>query len=148
MSQKFQNDLQNLELPYTMELGGESKTLLITFAGISGAVGLYPFEFFKITKGFDIDKIFIRDLEQSWYHKGMRDISGSIEESAKYLKSIIKENNYKKVVCLGNSMGGYAAIVVGYLIKADTVLSFSPQTFLDTKNRQKYKDNEIGRAHV
>lgn len=141
MSQKFQNDLQNLELPYTTELGSGSKTLLITFAGISGAVGLYPFEFFKITKGFDIDKIFIRDLEQSWYHKGMKDISNSIEDSAKYLKSIIKANKYKKVVCLGNSMGGYAAILIGYLIKADIVLSFSPQTFLDEKNREKYKDN-------
>ena len=141
MSQKFQNDLQNLELPYTMEIGTSSKTLLITFAGISGAVGLYPFEFFKITKGFDIDKIFIRDLEQSWYHKGMKGISNSIEDSAKYIKSVIKENNYKKVVCLGNSMGGYAAIVIGHLIKADIVLSFSPQTFLDEKNRKKYKDN-------
>lgn len=140
MSQKFQDDLQNPELSYTMEISG-SKTLLITFAGISGAVGLYPFEFFKITRGFDVDKIFIRDLEQSWYHKGMRGIGTSIEESAKYLRSIIKKNRYKKVVCLGNSMGGYAAILIGHLIKADTVLSFSPQTFLDAKNREKYKDN-------
>lgn len=141
MSQKFQNDLQNLELPYTMEIGTGSKTLLITFAGISGAIGLYPFEFFKTTHGFEIDKIFIRDLEQSWYHKGMKGISDSIETTAKYLKSIIKSHNYKKVVCLGNSMGGYAAIVIGYLIKADIVLAFAPQTFLDTKNRQKYGDN-------
>lgn len=141
MSQKFQNDLQNQELPYTMEIGTGSKTLLITFAGISGAIGLYPFEFFKTTQGFDIDKIFIRDLEQAWYHKGMKGISDSIETTAKYLKSIIKSHNYKKVVCLGNSMGGYAAIVIGHLIKADTVLAFAPQTFLDTKNRQKYGDN-------
>ena len=141
MSQKFENDLKDLSLPYTMEVGTGSTTLLITFAGISGALGLYPFEFFKITKGFNVDKIFIRDLNQSWYHKGLTNSTKDIKGTASYLKKIIKKHKYKKVVCLGNSMGGYAAMVIGHLIKADTILSFSPQTFLDNKNRLKYNDN-------
>jgi len=137
----FEQDLKNLDLPYTMDIGNGSNTLLITFAGISGALGLYPFEFFKITNGFDIDKIFIRDLEQSWYHQGLKGITTSIEETADYLKELIEKHNYTKVVCLGNSMGGYAALVIGNLIKADTILAFAPQTFLDTLNRETYKDN-------
>ncbi|WP_455757817.1 alpha/beta hydrolase family protein [Sulfurimonas sp.] len=140
MNNKFNEDLKNLELPYTMEVGG-SDTLLITFAGISGAVGLYPFEFFKITRSFNVDKIFIRDLDQSWYHNGLKGISSSIDGTAEYLRNIIDKHKYKKVVCLGNSMGGYAAILIGELIKADIVLSFAPQTFLDSKNREIYKDN-------
>ncbi|MFA6197331.1 MAG: hypothetical protein WC656_11900 [Sulfurimonas sp.] len=137
----FDKDLKNLELPYTMQLSNNSDTLLITFAGISGAIGLYPFEFFKITKSFNVDKIFIRDLNQSWYHKGLKDISTSIEETALFLKKIIEKQKYSKVVCLGNSMGGYAAIVIGELIGADVVLSFAPQTFLDDENRDKFSDN-------
>lgn len=138
---EFDRDLKNLELPYTMQLSDKNDTLLITFAGISGAIGLYPFEFFKITKSFNVDKIFIRDLNQSWYHKGLKDISTSIEETAHFLKTIIKKQHYSKVVCLGNSMGGYAAIVIGELIEADVVLSFAPQTFLDAENRAKFFDN-------
>ncbi len=137
----FDKDLKNLELPYTMQLNNNSNTLLITFAGISGAIGLYPFEFFKITKSFNVDKIFIRDLDQSWYHKGLKDISTSIEGTAIFLKKIIEKQKYSKVVCLGNSMGGYAAIVIGKLIGADRVLSFAPQTFLDNENRDKFSDN-------
>jgi hypothetical protein len=137
----FKKDLKNLELPYTMDLSNDSDTLLITFAGISGAVGLYPFEFFKITNGFEIDKVFIRDLEQSWYHKGLKDKADSLEQIAVFLKEQIIQKKYKKVICLGNSMGGYAAMVIGTLIEADMILAFSPQTFLNTKLREKYKDN-------
>jgi hypothetical protein len=92
----FKEDLKNLELPYTMDLSNDSDTLLITFAGISGAVGLYPFEFFKITNGFEIDKVFIRDLEQSWYHKGLKDKADSLEQIAVFLKEQIIQKNIKK----------------------------------------------------
>ena len=141
MLNRFEKDLKNLDLPFTMDVGSGSSTLLITFAGISGALGVYPFEFFKITKGFDVDKIFIRDVNQAWYHKGLNGIGNNIEEIADYFKKLIEKYNYNKVVCLGNSMGGYAALVIGKLIDADIILSFAPQTFLDSKNRELHRDN-------
>jgi hypothetical protein len=124
-----------------MELNSASDTLLIAFAGINGALGIFPFEFFNITKGFNINKIFIRDFGQSWHHTGMIDVSCNIEGTARYLQDFIKKQGYKKVVCLGNSMGGYAAIVIGTLINADCVHAFAPQTFLDGENRNKFNDN-------
>lgn len=137
----FKEDLKNLNQSITMDLENDSDTVLITFAGISGALGLYPFEFFKITNGFNINKIFIRDLEQSWYHKGLKDYTKSIEGIATFLLKIINEKKYKNVICLGNSMGAYASIITGSLIKANKILAFSPQSFLDNKLREKYNDN-------
>lgn len=139
--EEFKNSLKDFELPYTMDLDNNSDTLLITFAGISGGLGLYPFEFFKMTNGFNIDKIFIRDLNQSWYHKGLENKAQTLEDIAFLLKNIINEKKYKKVVCLGNSMGAYASIIIGTLINANRVIAFAPQTFLNKELREKYNDN-------
>ena len=124
-----------------MDLSSGADTLLIAFAGISGALGLFPFEFFKTTRGFDVDKIFIRDLDQAWYHRGMHNISSDIEGTVEHLAGIIRDHDYRKVVCLGNSMGAYAALVVDNLLNSDVVHAFAPQTFLDDANRARHHDN-------
>lgn len=139
--ENFKDNLKDLELPYIMDLDNDSDTLLITIAGISGGLGLYPFEFFKMTNGFNIDKIFIRDLNQSWYHKGLENKAQKLEDIAFMLRKIIKEKKYKNVVCLGNSMGAYASIIIGTLINVNKVIAFAPQTFLNNELREKYKDN-------
>ena len=42
----------------------------------------------------------------------------------------------RRIVTLGSSMGGYAAIRVGLAINADEVLAFSPQVPLDPAARK------------
>ncbi|MBF0469884.1 MAG: alanine--glyoxylate aminotransferase family protein [Gammaproteobacteria bacterium] len=141
MDSQFQADILDQSSPYATDFSSGSDTLLITFAGISGALGLFPFEFFKITRGFAVDKIFIRDFAQSWYHQGMPGVSTTLEGTADYLRDLCRQRGYRRVVCLGNSMGGYAALVVGHLIAADEIIAFSPQTFLDQQQRQQHGDN-------
>lgn len=141
MLHSFEHVIKNETAPYAIDIHEGSATLLVTFAGISGALGIFPFEFFNITKDFNINKIFIRDFNQSWYHSGISGISSDIEGTARFLQGIIKNKRYKKIVCLGNSMGGYAAIIIGTLINADIVHAFAPQTFLDNENRSRHKDN-------
>lgn len=141
MKNQFELAVRDEQAPYAEELGLGNDTLLVAFAGISGGLGVFPFEFFNIVKNFNVDKIFIRDLRQSWYHSGLPDVCGDIEGIADFVKAIVDRISYKKVVCVGNSMGGYAAIVVGVLINADVVHAFSPQTFLDEKNRNLHKDH-------
>jgi len=116
-------------------------TLLICCGGINGGMGIPPFEFLRLTQDININKIYIRDLNQSWYHKGLSDAGTSIEDIAIYLKNEIIGNNIKKVLITGNSAGGYAALLLGFLLEVEEVIAFAPQTFLNNFNRIIYLDN-------
>ncbi len=147
--------LINFELPakkklYSsaiIDLYDKEKPLLIIFSGFGDFITM-PFEFSNITKKLDVNKIYLRDFSRTWYHSGLFGISKSIDETAFFLKRKIDESGANKVVVLGNSMGGYAAILFGILIKANIVHAFAPQTFLDnvdylkliTKNDRKIRD--------
>ena len=136
----FSSQVREQSSPVLLDQGHGAKTLLVTFAGLSGAVGLQPFEFFNITRPFSVDKIFVRDLSQGWYLGGLTGWSNSVTETAQFLAERIALYPYEKVVFLGNSMGGYAAIAHGVLAGATTILAFVPQTFLDAGNRARCGD--------
>jgi len=118
-----------------------SKVLLITFGGIYGGSGIPVFEFFNMASQFSVNKMFIRDLNQAWYQKGIKnpDIK-NIDGMVTFLKHKIQESNAQKVVMVGNSAGGFAALLFGNLLNVDVVHSFAPQTFIDRKNRTLHSD--------
>lgn len=68
--------------------------------------------------------IFVRDIKKQWYLEGISFQINTVETLAELLK---KETEGLKVICVGNSAGGFAAILIGCLIKASHVLSFSGQ---------------------
>ena len=126
-----------------IEINGINKdVLIITFAGLAlSAFGIQPFEFMKcLTKWFPtISKKFYIDLNKCWYHKGIKGISTNIDDTKKYLEEIIKD--YKKVIFIGSSAGGYAAILFGSLLNISSVIAFMPQTILTRKDtNEKYRN--------
>lgn len=117
-----------------------SNTLLVTFGGIKKGVGIPIFEFRRILNEFPCDKLFLRDLHQTWYHKGLNSEINSISSIEDYLEILITSRDYKNVVFLGNSMGGYAAILLGTLLNVNQIIAFSPQSFVDKFNRFLHRD--------
>ena len=113
--------------------------VIVTFGGINQGIGIPVFEFFNILSDSKFDKIFIRDFNQMWYLKGIDEEISSFNNLLDYLRSLIKD--YDRVIFLGNSMGGYAAILFGILLDVDKVISFSPQTFIGKFNRFIHFDN-------
>jgi pimeloyl-ACP methyl ester carboxylesterase len=74
----------------------------------------------------------VRDLHQAWYHRGIpRQGSRSLSETAERLKELIEPHGVERMVTIGNSSGGYAALAFGALLGADVGLAFSPQTTID-----------------
>jgi len=123
------------------------KPLIVAFGGIQGKLAMPIFEFKNfLTENFeDFNFIFIRDLKQAWYTRGMdfKDLNittKNINENIKTLNNIIGKQENSKVIFLGNSMGGFASILYGVLLNVDCILSFSPQTFINSKKRKKYND--------
>lgn len=115
-------------------------SLLVSFGGIMQGLGIPVFEFFKSLDNLDCDKIYMRDFYQAWYQKGVDENISSIEEIRNYLENIIASNKYKNVCFIGNSMGGYAALLFGNLLNINRVICFAPQTFIDTDNRSEHND--------
>jgi acetyl esterase/lipase len=91
-----------------------------------------PFEFFKATGGMPVKRLFVRDLLQGWYHRGVPGHGSTVEEVAESLKALAEREGVTRLVVAGNSAGGYAALLFGTLMRADAVLCFAPQTVLDS----------------
>ena len=140
MSNSFETELRDRERPIALDLGHEHRPLLVAFGGMMGGLMIPPFEFFHLTKGLDINKIFIRDLDQCWYHAGLPGVSNDIEGTAAFLRHKIDEQGIQRVVFVGNSMGGYAAILFGILVGADLVHAFVPHTSLNDPELVRSKD--------
>jgi hypothetical protein len=107
-----------------------SKTMLVVF-GAMGTTVPPPFDFFQITTGVPAKRLFVRDPLRIWYHRGVPQIGDSIPDAAASLKGIVTEEGAERVIAIGSSAGGTAALVFGTLLDADLVLCFAPQTLLD-----------------
>jgi hypothetical protein len=109
----------------------DSTTMLLTFGGMKSTVGIVAFEFVALTRSIPVKKMFVRDPRQSWYHRGMPSHGTTLESVGEVLQRILSEHDVQRLVCVGSSAGGYAALLFGALLRADEVLAFGPQTTLD-----------------
>ena len=121
-----------------------SKNLIVCFGGFSIKIGgIIPFEFLHyLSKEYsnNEDLLFYIDKKQSLYHEGIDSISNSIEETVVYLTNKIENGGYEKVIFMGTSAGGYAAILFGSLCKVTNVVAFIPPTKLKNPKYKEYRD--------
>ena len=113
-----------------------SATLIVSFSGQGLGFGTLPrFEFVNfLNKHYpDTNKHFYLDKHSGWYHQGIDGISSNVDETLAYLRKEIAP--YKRVVFLGSSAGGYAAILFGSLLHVDIVIAFKPQTYLTSSEK-------------
>jgi len=126
--------------PIEIESSPNGSNLYIFFGGISAGIAMPPFEFYNSSKIIDENKIFVRDFSQCWYQDGLPGISEDINSTAKHIQCLIEEINPEKIFFVGNSMGGYAAILFANLIGVGEVIAFAPQTFISPILRLKHLD--------
>ena len=131
-------------------------TLIVSFGGYAQKIGgILVYEFLNfLTKHFpQTDKLFLKDTYSSSYHRGIEGISKNVEQTAEYLRTKIEGRNvydvsgvsyktpYTSVLFLGNSGGGYSAILFASLLNVKNCLAFVPQTILRKPDKDpKYKD--------
>jgi len=121
-------------------LSPESEKLYFFFGGMKSIIGMPPFEFYNASKILNENKIFLRDLSQCWYHCGLQGISNDIDTTTKFIQKEISKINPTKVYFVGNSMGGYAAILFASLTKQGDAIAFAPQTFICPNLRKQLLD--------
>jgi hypothetical protein len=94
------------------------------FAGL----GLRPyFEFHRTGGEVRAHTLYLRDLAGDWYQNGLPGAGTSSDELAAFLRSHCESVGATRLVTVGNSAGGYAAILFGALAGADEVHAFAPK---------------------
>jgi hypothetical protein len=114
---------------------GGDKALFVAFTGIGHRLGaMQREEFVRVAQaGGEHSVLIVHDKTRSWYNE---------PSFADKLQPIVAEwgARCEKIVTIGNSMGGFGAIVFAGLLDADVAIAFSPQfsvspTVLPKENR-------------
>ena len=113
---------------------------MIAFGGIKLGLGMPTFEFFQLARDVAAHKLFLRDVHQAWYHRGLPGVGGRIDEIAAFIRTEIAGMGATRIAVFGNSMGGYAALLFGALLNAHEVHAFAPQTFLSPGSLIRHRD--------
>lgn len=106
---------------------GPAETLVVAFTGVLMGLGGVPFEFHRSISGRGAAALFVRDPAQQWYQYP----PDVLEGVAARVRAAAATAGAARIVMLGNSMGGFAALLFGGMVEADAVLAFSPQTCID-----------------
>lgn len=137
----FQTGSIKKSFPLTINFDPQQRVLLLLFGGLAQQIGMPFFEFNKITSGLSrVNKIFLRDKYRSWYHRGLPRMGRDIDAVASFLQQYTAHPSIHKIIAVGNSGGGYAALLFGALLEADEVHAFSPKTFIDPIKRIMHND--------
>jgi len=110
------------------DLGEPNASLAISFAGNLGQEDPQP-EFGGILARLRVNKVLTVDPRRLWYLAGIEGL-GTVDEVATQFRQLREELRCRRVICCGNSSGGFAAILFGVLIGAEQVLAISPQVDL------------------
>jgi hypothetical protein len=125
---------------YIVEPVAGADTLIVAFAGIGPRDRPPSFSFLNAIGELTASKIFVRDPHRAWYHHGVPGLGDSIDAVASALKDLARASGARRIVTVGTSVGGYAALVFGRLLDAEAVLAFSPPTFLGWSMRLRYRN--------
>lgn len=148
--QQYENDVTKLPCslsPVEIEDRG-GKVTILAFAGMLTSLAMPKAEFFNsLSENTDVNIIFVKDFKQAWYQCGLLGLIEDITETTHFLKKIIPQST-ERIVTLGTSAGGFAAILFGCLLNAHESVSFGPQTFLNKKEFMTFRSVESRWAEI
>jgi len=126
--------------PISENLVPGSGKLYFFFGGIIGAIGMPPFEFYQSAQILNCSRIFLRDPYQSWYQRGLPTVGNDAFAIGNYLKAMIMESGASQIYFVGNSMGGFAALLFCSMLRCGRAIAFAPQTFVSQDKRLDFGD--------
>lgn len=118
----------------------QSDTLVIAATGINFKLAL-PVDAFLEKAGLnDKSTIIITDRSRRLALGGVSDECPTIFALVEYLRQEIAQLSPGKIVVTGSSGGGYTAMLLGHLLKADHVVAFAPYPYTSRAAFVRQKD--------
>ncbi|MGK5074665.1 hypothetical protein [Janthinobacterium sp. ZB1P44] len=90
--------------------------------------------------GQHLNKILVRDSGNAWYHRRIAGLGSHVDETAQALRELVRRIAPSTITTLGQSMGGYAAVMYGLLLDAQQIVAFGPLSFLDVEQARLYHE--------
>ena len=101
-----------------------ARTVVLGFCGRRNRLNMPLWLFQRWMAKLEVSVIYLRDFDETFYLAGIRSC-GSFAATVERLRQAIASLNADRVVCIGNSSGGYAALRFGLELQADRVFAFS-----------------------
>jgi pimeloyl-ACP methyl ester carboxylesterase len=128
--------------PVLRDYSADSDVLIVSFGGLRRRPEILPgFSFVRVLDGLPARKLLVRDLQRAWFLRGLPGISRNVPETAAFLNREIETARARRVVMIGFSLGGFAAMLYGHLLQVAEVHAFSPQTFVSLGRRLRHRDS-------
>lgn len=120
------------------------EVMVIAFGGLFGKMGMPPFECLHTISevgGPATMRVFLRDLDQAWYLKGVRGVATTSLQLADALIRLAERAGVSRAVAMGTSSGGFGALKVAHIMGIDEVHGFVAQTSIDEVTRARIGDD-------
>jgi hypothetical protein len=107
----------------------ESNQLFYVYTGKRGRLMGSPVGFMTQTRLLERNVVFLSDPHGSFYADGVSADLDDYDKVVAWQRDLRRElTHVERSFCLGTSMGGYAALLFGYLLEVEEVWAFSPLT--------------------
>lgn len=124
---------------------GPSGIGIVFFGGLANRYGLDMESLDRFIAAAGHTAIYLRDRQRCLFLKGIPDIPGSVEGLEAYLRDLKQELGLNRLVMIGSSSGGLAALKYGVAISADGIRCFGGPTTAATEAMETFGDAR-GRA--
>lgn len=108
-------------------------TVVLVFCGAENRVGMPLPMLHRWLSRIGVSLIYLRDRSERAYLGGVADAGPDLAATLTGLKALIQDLAVRRVVCYGNSIGGYGALRYGVELGADAVLSMAGIVNLRTR---------------
>ena len=116
---------------------------VLALGGLHQQIGMPPFEFFRVLQSIEVNRIFVRDLQRSFYHGGVPELGSSIEEIVRSIEELVPDPS--RTLIVGTSGGGYAGLLASSFTGI-RCLAIAPVVSLRRLDRLRFLDHRWGDA--
>lgn len=122
------------------------EALLIAFSGVNTKKG--SFNYYSSLKKNNVNQIFLNTTLEKYYMGSLEGIGSDFNttiESLNLLITQLSKGKTLKTYCIGCSMGGYGALLLGSILNVDFIYAFSPSgpPFSETLIKSEFKNRLI-----
>lgn len=125
-------------------------TTIVAFSGAAQKTGISVYFLRRILARLGCNVLVLFDTSNRLYLRGVAGLGASVEETASLLRPIIDGMRGRRLICLGQSAGGFGAIRYGRALGADGILAFSPLVHAEPARRhawlRRHGLTELGEA--
>ena len=110
----------------------ESSDLLIIFSPYQKNPAMSKFRFYRYALSVRSNVLFIADRNSTWYLQGVPGLGNDPDEVAHSLLELRDAINADRIMTVGGSMGGYAALLFGGLTGAEVIIATGPDVIINS----------------